>query len=173
LGVALAPDVVGAQDARQVALLLRLGAPLDDGGTRHPDAGVAGQHRGPRPEALLVVDDLLHQGGAATAVRLRPRDADPARRVHPPLPVAPALEGPAVRPPPLAGRGLDAEVVGEVRGEPSADLGAELLLLGGVGEVHAPLLAPVRARLKACYIQRYLDAHPLATEAALAHKGMK
>src|SRR4030095_14795140 len=35
LGVALAPDVVGAQDARQVAMLLFLAAPLDDGGARH------------------------------------------------------------------------------------------------------------------------------------------
>src|SRR6266404_4387046 len=150
LGVALAPDVVAAQDARQVALLLRLGAPFDDGGPRHADAGVAGQHRGARPEALLVVDDLLHQGGPASAVRFRPRDADPARGEHPALPCAPALERLAVRRHPLVGRVLDAQVVGEVGGEPAADLPAELLLLRREGEIHAPLLAPVRPRLKAC-----------------------
>ena len=138
LRVALAPDVVAAQDARQVALLLRLGAPLDEGRARHADAGVAGEHGRARPEALLVVDDLLHQGGAAPAVLLGPRDPDPARRVHAALPVAPPLEGLAVRRHPLVGRVLDAEIVGEVGGEPAADLGAEVLLLGRVGEIHGP-----------------------------------
>ena len=98
---------------------------------------------------------------------------DPARRVHAALPVAPALERRAIGRDPLVGRILDAQIVGEVGAEPVADLGAETFLLGRVGEIHGPLLAPVGRRLKACYIQPYLDADPLATEAALAHKGMK
>src|ERR1700740_2497936 len=36
-----------------------------------------------------------------------------------------------------------------------------------------PLLAPLRVRLKACYILRISTRYFLATEAALAHKGMK
>src|SRR5258705_262816 len=35
-----------------------------------------------------------------------------------------------------------------------------------------PLLAPLRVRLKACYIHRISARYPLATEAALAHRGM-
>src|SRR3979490_2113655 len=36
-----------------------------------------------------------------------------------------------------------------------------------------PLLAPLRVRLKAGYLPRISARYPLATEAALAHKGMK
>src|SRR6185503_4470428 len=163
LRVTLAPDVVAAQDARQVALLLRLGAPLDDGRARHADAGVAGEHGGARPEALLVVDDLLHQGGAAAAVLLGPRDPDPARRVHAALPLAPALEGLAVGGDPLVGRVLDAEIVGEVRVEPAADLGAEALLLGRVGEVHGPSSStgacPTQGVLHSPYLNAVFPGH--------------
>ena len=62
---------------------------------------------------------------------------------------------------------------GEVFLEPAADLAAESLLLRRVLEIHDTLLAPAAARLKACYIQRYLDAVFPGHGGGMAHKGMK
>src|SRR5215472_14566633 len=45
LGIALAPDLVGAQDARQVAPLLLLGAPMDQGRAQQIERARAWQHR--------------------------------------------------------------------------------------------------------------------------------
>src|SRR5260370_197033 len=84
-----------------------------------------------------------------------PFTSPPTPRPHsPPVPVAPPLERLPIRRHSLGGRVLDAQGGGEVGGEPAADLRAELLLLGRVGEIHAPLLAPVPPRLKACYDAR-------------------
>src|SRR6476660_8707258 len=113
---------------------------------------------GARPEALLVVDDLLHEGGPAAAVLGGPRDADPARRVHPPLPRAPPLERLPIRRHPLVGGILDAQVVGEIVREPAADLGAEPILLGRVGEIHAPRSSTAARPTQGVLQSRYRDA---------------
>jgi hypothetical protein len=135
-GEALTPDLVGVLDGWQVTLLLSVGAPVHEGGADQVEAHAARQHRGPRRRVLLVPDDPLDQPGAAPAVLLGPRDADPAGRVHRLLPRAPALEGLAIGRHPVVGRVVEAEVGGQVGLEPAAEFLAERLLLGGVLKVH-------------------------------------
>src|SRR5262249_59837606 len=50
LGVALAPDVLAAQDAGEVAPLLLVGAPLDDGWPSHVDPRLPAKHCGSRSQ---------------------------------------------------------------------------------------------------------------------------
>ena len=145
LGEALAPDILGGEDAGQEAPLLLLPPPLDEGRAGHADARVARQDGGPGAEALLVVDDLLHEGGPAASVFLGPRDAHPAGLEHGPLPPYPALEGRAVRGDALVGGIVDAEITRQVGGEPAPQLLPERFLLRGVVKVHEGLLSPERA----------------------------
>src|SRR5436305_12009221 len=82
LGIALAPDFVGAEDLRQVVLFLLLGAPMNQGWAEQVEAALARQDRRPGAEILFVPDHLLHKVSAAAAILLWPGDADPARFVH-------------------------------------------------------------------------------------------
>src|SRR5437588_3831548 len=86
LGIALAPDLVGAEDPRQMALFLLLGPPVDQRRAQQAEPAGAGQDRGAGAEILLVIDDLLHEAGAAPAIFLGPGKPDPAGGVHPLLP---------------------------------------------------------------------------------------
>ncbi len=140
LGIALAPDLVAGQDFRQIALLLFLGAPMDQRRAQQAHADRAGQDRRAGAEILLVEDDLLHEAGAAPAIFLRPGDADPAGGVHFLLPGAAAFQRLAIGRDALVLRVLDLEVVGQVRVEPGAQLAAEGGVFRGVGEVHSVLL---------------------------------
>ena len=89
LAEALAPDLVAAQDRRQVALAL-LGCALGDDGRPgveeadevHPDVGRAG------PLALLLEDQLFDRRGAPAATLVRPVDPGIARRRRAALPGA-------------------------------------------------------------------------------------
>src|SRR5262249_52610640 len=105
----LAPDILAGQDARQEMPLLLFGSPFDEDGSGHADAGVSGQDRRSGAEAFLVVDDLLHERGAAPTVLLGPRDADPAGLVHRPLPDDTPLERRAIGSDSLVDRIVDAE----------------------------------------------------------------
>jgi hypothetical protein len=120
LGEALAPDVLGGENARHEARLLRRRPHFDQGGSDHADARIARQHRRPHAEALLVVDELLHQGRPAPAVFLGPGDPDPARLVHDALPGHPALEGIAIGRHPLVGGIVHAELRRQIGREPAA-----------------------------------------------------
>jgi len=143
----LAPDLVGREDIRQVAPLLRLVAVHDERRTGVVDADAVQQLRGAGAGQLLVEDRLGRRPGAAAAVLARPEEPDVAGGVEPPLPVA--QEGELLGERRLVVRdALGAR--GRVGGEPGADLPPELLVSGRVGEVHRP---PVRlpafdARLK-------------------------
>src|SRR5439155_889940 len=79
LGEAEAPEVLGGQDARGEALLLRLGAVGEDRRPRDADAEVPDDLGRPRPAHLLDVGDLFRDARVAPAVRSWPGDADPAR----------------------------------------------------------------------------------------------
>src|SRR5439155_15699131 len=81
---ALAPDRLATQDARQMRRLLLLAAARDErrAGVVEPDEERRDVRRtGAR--VLLAPDELLHERRAAAAVLARPRDAGPARLVHP------------------------------------------------------------------------------------------
>src|SRR5581483_7374660 len=144
-GEALAPDVVALDDAREVLLLLLLGAVEDDGraGPAGADAEVAPAWRAGERH-LLREDELLHDGHAGAAVLLRPGRGDPAAvgellhplavalevfgTVHVDVVPAAATEGRAEAAPPDAGRTL---VLNE-----RAHFGAEGGFFGRVAEVH-------------------------------------
>ena len=113
-----------------MAALLRLGAPVDEGGTHEIEAHAPGQDGRPSRRVFLLPDDPLDQPGAVAAVLLRPRDADPAGGVHRPLPRAAALERLAIGRHPVVGGVVQAEVGRKVRREPVAELLAKGFLVG-------------------------------------------
>ena len=88
---ALRPRFVAAENPRQIPLLLRVGAPGDDRRAHEIQAHRRGQDGRARRRVLLFPNHTLDQARAAAPVLLRPRDADPARRMHGLLPGAPAL----------------------------------------------------------------------------------
>ena len=98
LGEALAPDLLGGEDRRQVALLLLLGPVGDHGRAAHREAEHVGRLRAPRAHDLLVEDRLLDQRRAAAAVLLRPRHAGPAAVVELALPVEAERRSPSSSP---------------------------------------------------------------------------
>ena len=150
LGIALAPDLVGAEDLRQVARFLLLGAPMDQGRAQKVEAALARQDRRAGAEIFLVEDHLLHKAGAAPAIFLGPGDADPAGGVHLLLPGDALFEDRAVGRDALVLRVLDLEIVGQIGFEPSAELAAELGVLGRVGKIHGgPSLPAQDSRLRA------------------------
>src|SRR6202043_3187634 len=78
LGITLAPDFLGGEDFRYEALLLLLGAPMDEGGADQHDAEAVDDAGGMGADHFLVVHDHLLEGRATAAVGLGPVDADPA-----------------------------------------------------------------------------------------------
>src|SRR3954466_3324842 len=127
LGEPLAPDLVGAEDGLEVALLLLLGAVRDDCRPAHRQAQHVRRARRLRAGELLVVDRLLDERRAAPAVLLRPGHAGPVVLVQAPLPRAAELESRDVA------FGLGS---GVVRLDPGPQLVAERLLLRCRGQVH-------------------------------------
>ncbi|MCY1409471.1 hypothetical protein D9M71_248220 [compost metagenome] len=85
LGIALAPPVLAAEDARQEARLLLRSAELDDHRRHHLHA--EGNHtRRTGGSALLLEDVLLHDVPASAAIFRRPARGEPAalvERAHP------------------------------------------------------------------------------------------
>src|SRR5207244_8708632 len=82
LGIALAPDLVGAQDPRQVPFFLLLGAPMNESRAEQAEAAGAGQDRRPGAVIFPVLAHLLHEAGAAPAIFLGPGKSDPAGGMH-------------------------------------------------------------------------------------------
>src|SRR5579872_5868 len=82
LRISLAPDFLARQNLRHVALLLFLGSPMDDGRADQHDAEAIDQRGRAGPGHLFVVDDLLNQVRAASAVFLRPANPDPSGGVR-------------------------------------------------------------------------------------------
>ena len=134
---ALAPDLVGGQDRRQVALLLLVGAVGDDGRAAHGQAEHVGHRGRARARQLLVEDRLLDLRGAGAAVLGRPVQARPAAVVQRPLPGLAELE--------LLGVGVRL-AAGVVLLYPAADGVTELTLDRRQAQVHGPgTLPPPRA----------------------------
>src|ERR1019366_6584741 len=79
LGVALAPELVAADDRGQEAALLSIGPEEEDRRSDEPFADMPEPARGPRPRILFEEDHLLVEARAASAVLLRPAEAGPAR----------------------------------------------------------------------------------------------
>ena len=145
---ALGPDFFSAEDRGQVPSLLLVGAPVDDGRPHEAQAHVARQHRGACRGVFLVPDHALDQRRAATTVFRRPRDPDPARLVHRPLPAAPTLERFAIGGDAIVGRIVEAQLGRQVGVEPRTKLPAERVLRGRVLEVHFDLLRARYLRLR-------------------------
>jgi len=110
LGKALAPQFVGVEDARQVALLLLLGPPMNEARAEQVEPAGPRQDRSAGAREFLVEDDLLHKVGAAAAILLGPGEPDPARCVHRLLPLDALFQGLAVWGDALVGRVVDADV---------------------------------------------------------------
>ena len=123
---ALAPDLLGGEDVREVALLLLVRAVRDDRRPGHAEADHC--RRGPAPPRAPTPRSMIawcEYERALTAVLLGPRDAGVARVVDL---AAPGLlrvgVGQAVEP-------------GVVLAEPGPDVGAEGGFLGRVAQLHA------------------------------------
>src|SRR5262245_19420 len=130
LGEALAPHHLAAQDPREMKALLLFGPASDErrAAVVQTDEESRGlEHASER--VLLVPDELLREGGAASAVALRPGDPGPARVVHLALPRE--VER-AARPE----VGLRRRVLRLVRLEPGARAEAKLLLGRTEFDVH-------------------------------------
>ncbi len=86
LGVSLAPDFFCAENFRQIAFLLFLGAPRDQRRPEHPESRPANQVRRSRPHHLVVDDRLPDRVHLLPAVFLRPRERDITSVIQFPLP---------------------------------------------------------------------------------------
>ena len=126
LRVKLAPQLLGGEDLPQVALLLRLGAVDDDGGSDDAQPEAVGRRRRIGARHLVGHDGLLHRPRPAAAIRPGPAHPEVAGVVELAMPDAALGERPD---------GLAREVVLE----PGADLLAEGDVLGSVVEIHGGL----------------------------------
>ena len=92
LGVALAPEVVAAVDARQEALLLGVGAEAQQHRGAHPETE-GDQRRGGREAALLLEDVALGDAPARAAPLHRPVRRHPALLGEDPVPAEKVVLG--------------------------------------------------------------------------------
>ena len=134
LGIALAPQLVGAENARQMPLFLLLGSPVDEGRAQQVQRARRRQDGRAGAEIFLVENDLLHKAGAAPAIFLRPGDPDPAGGVHLLLPGNALFQCLAIGRDALVGGIVDADLRRQVFFEPVAEFGAESRVLGAVGD---------------------------------------
>src|SRR5262249_59907949 len=137
LGVALAPDRLGAGDAGQVLALLLLGAVHDQRRAQHAHAegAGAGARRAVVAE-LLAEHHLLVDAGAEAAVLLRPRRRDPAPGGELPVEGLRLVEV-------VAAGNVELEAAVERRQrllEKGAHVGAQLLLGRAEAKVHCCFL---------------------------------
>src|SRR5581483_9169763 len=128
----LAPDLLGAEDLRQVALLLRGRPPRDDRRPRHAEPDHTEVRRRLRARELLEEDRVVAVRGARAAVLLRPGEARVARFAEPPAPLAVRVLEPAA-----AAR---LRPLRDVLRDERAHLGAEGGLLRRVAEIHGAIL---------------------------------
>jgi hypothetical protein len=136
LGITLAPQLVGAEDTRQVALLLFLGAPMDKGRAQQVQCAGCRQDRGASAEIFFVENHLLHKTGAAAAILGGPGNSDPARGVHRLLPGDALFERLTVRRDALVGGIVDADLRRQMGLEPMTEFNPKFCVLRAVGEIH-------------------------------------
>ena len=135
LRVALAPQLLAAQDRRQEALALGVGAEGGDGRREQVLAHVVDAGGRPGARVLLGPDHLAVEPGAAAAVLGRQVEADPAALPQLPLPGEAHLEA-LVLAAGTAGAAQLGELAAQVLAEPVANLGAEGFVGGGRSQVH-------------------------------------
>ena len=135
LGEPLAPVLVGVEDRGEPAVLLLLGAPLDEHRADLPDAVGVVHPRCPVLGHDLRVEEALDRRGLPAAPLRRPVDGGPAALVQHALPGLAALLGRDAGVPLVFVLRLGQELL-EVLVEPAPQLVAEGLVLGGQGEVH-------------------------------------
>src|SRR5713226_2174414 len=140
LGIALAPDIVAREDARQIMLFLLLARPLHKGRAEQADTGITGKDWCARPEIFLVEDDLLDQACRAPAVFLWPREPDPSGARELPLPCAPLLEYLSIGRDPLVHRVIDTQLLRQVLFEPGTNVLAKGFLFRREFEIHEATL---------------------------------
>ena len=92
LGIALAPDLGPAQDARQHGSALVVGAEVHDRGPEEPFADDPDPARPAGARVLLEEDHLLHERRAAAAVLGGPTEPDPSVTTQLLLPRPPLVE---------------------------------------------------------------------------------
>src|SRR5581483_5774978 len=135
---ALAPDVLGVEDVREVALLLLRRPPRDDRRPGHAEADHAEVRRRLGARGLLEEDRLVAVGRTGAAVLLRPGQArvPGLTELAAPLPVFVAeAPGPARR-------------LRLVLFDEGAHLGAKGGLLGRVAQIHASDPRDIDPRVK-------------------------
>ena len=132
----LAPDVVGAHHAGEQRFLLVFGAVLHDRGGDVVQPNDVERHRSPSARGFLGIDKLLENRRSAAAVFAGPGDGGPSRVGHRRAPGAQHLERRVVA---AGGPAGGDQLIGQVRGQPVAQLGAELFHFRWIGEVHFSL----------------------------------
>src|SRR5690606_7795094 len=122
-GVELAPKFLAREDILQIALLLLLGAVVDQRRADDADAESVDAGRGVDARHLLGHNGLLHGSRVAAAVLLRPAHTDEAGVVELAVPLAALLDR------------ADA-LAWHVRLQPAANLLAEGFVFGRIAEIH-------------------------------------
>jgi len=135
LAEALAPDLLGVQHPRQVALLLGLGALRDQGRAEHAEGEDVDRRRRAGLDQRFAQEQLLHQAGALAAVLDRPVEPDVAGVEHLLLPGAALVD--RVTAGVVTGRTtVGPRHVRLVGLQPGGRLVLELALLGSQVEIH-------------------------------------
>ena len=149
----LAPDVVGAHHAGEQRFLLVFGAVLHDRRGDVVQSNDVERHRSPSAGGLLGIDQLLEDRRSAAAVVAGPGHRGPSRVRHRLVPGAQHFERRVVA---AGGPAGGDKLIGQVRGQPVAQLGAELFHFRWIGEVHfscsTVLYEPVALGFGECYL---------------------
>ena len=130
----LAPDLLGAQDLRQVPLLLRVGPPRDDRRAGHPEADHAEVRGRLGSRELFEEDRLMTVRRAGPAELLRPGEPGVSRLTEAAAPVAVGVLEPAAASLLRGG--------GQVVRDELAHFLPERRLVGRVAEIHDSILTP-------------------------------
>src|SRR5208283_1104679 len=78
LRIALAPDFRAGEDILEMGAFLFVRSPMDERWADQPDAGTGEGHTAADQFELLLADDLLQRGPAATAIFARPGNPEPS-----------------------------------------------------------------------------------------------
>src|SRR5579872_1281508 len=113
--------------------LLFVGAPMNQGRAEQTDAHTGERHSGARARQLLLIDDVLQNAGAATAILLGPANSDPLSFVEFLMPLDAGF--------PCAVAFLRENItrwwrVLDILLEPAAQFFAEAFVLGAIVEIH-------------------------------------
>src|SRR5262249_53318073 len=143
LGITLAPDLLGREHFRQIAALLLFSTPMQQGGADQRNPLAVNQLRGTRAIELLVIDVLLRDGRAPSAILIGVLNPNPATSMHLLVPRQPLLPF-FTR---FVGKELNRErsfamLIGQIGFKPVAKFAAENFVFVAESEIHARQLIP-------------------------------